>query len=150
MHLNIYNIILKTFYNFLGQNEIAESIRSVSKGVKDGVLQENDITGDLINRSLYTEDSVAPDLVIRTSGEIRISDFMLWQSSFSCLYFTPVLWPEFTLWELLKAIFHYQRSYNTLNELRKTECEVIRNERTEKYLSDLYFQRFNQMKKIVS
>ncbi|KAK6631696.1 hypothetical protein RUM43_013760 [Polyplax serrata] len=135
---------------YTGQNEIAESIRCVSNGVKEGTLEQSDISVDLLGRSLYTEDSEAPELVIRTSGEVRISDFMLWQSSCSYIYFTPVLWPEFTFWELLKAVFYYQRSYETLNKVKIRECEVVRNERTEKYVTDLYTHRFDQIKEVIS
>ena len=103
-----------------------------------------------MGKSLYSENSDVPDLVIRTSGEVRISDFMLWQSSYSCYYFTSILWPEFTFWELLKAIFFYQRSYKILNKLKIKDCDTINNERTIKFLSDLYSERLDKMKKVIS
>lgn len=69
----------------------------------------SDISESLINRCLYTRSSHVPDLLIRTSGEVRLSDFLLWQSSFTVLLFADVLWPEFTIWNLFKAVFFYQR-----------------------------------------
>ncbi|EEB13701.1 Dehydrodolichyl diphosphate synthase, putative [Pediculus humanus corporis] len=141
---------LTVAFSYTGQNEICESIRCISKGVKEERLKLSDISMDLLGKSLYSENSDVPDLVIRTSGEVRISDFMLWQSSYSCYYFTSILWPEFTFWELLKAIFFYQRSYKILNKLKIKDCDTINNERTIKFLSDLYSERLDKMKKVIS
>ena len=58
-----------------------------------------------------------PDLLVRTSGEVRLSDFLLWQSSYSVTHFTQVLWPEFSLWHLLAAVFHYQSKQLYIQEL---------------------------------
>lgn len=116
----------------------------------EGTLQSSDVTVGLLEKSLYTEDSFAPDMVVRTSGEVRLSDFMLWQSSCSFLYFTPQLWPEFSLFEFLRGIFHYQRSYDTLSQIKSKEYHMTRNDRTNKFLFDLYKQRFDQMKEVVS
>ena len=74
----------------------------------------SDVSEELLERCLYTGDSPQPDLVIRTSGEIRLSDFLLWQSSYSCLCFQSVLWPEFSVWNLLSAILHYQSNFPPL------------------------------------
>ena len=74
----------------------------------------SDISEELLERCLYTEDSPMPDLVIRTSGETRLSDFLLWQSSYSCLCFQEVLWPEYSFWNLFSAILTYQRNYEAI------------------------------------
>lgn len=63
---------------------------------------------------LYSDHFSEPDLLVRTSGEVRLSDFLLWQSSFSLFAFANVLWPEFTIWDLYSAIFYYQRHYSKL------------------------------------
>ena len=73
-------------------------------------------------RCLYTCDSSSsfsspPDLLVRTSGEVRLSDFLLWQSSYSVTHFTQVLWPEFSLHHLLAAVFHYQSKQLYIQEL---------------------------------
>lgn len=98
---------------------------------------------------MYTENGIIPDLLIRTSGEIRFSDFMLWQSSCSCIYFTPVLWPEFTIWELLKAVFHYQRSLDTLEKVKEKEMnDLVKSDRINRFLNDLYEDRVNKLKAV--
>lgn len=87
---------------------MTHAVSEVAWGVQKDLLKIDDIDDDLIQRCLYTRHSPKPDLLIRTSGEVRLSDFLLWQTSYSTLYFTPVLWPEFALWDLCKAILHYQ------------------------------------------
>ncbi len=83
-------------------------MRVTAEGVELGLLEPDDITEELLERCLYT-DSSSVDLLIRTSGEVRFSDFLLWQSCHSVVYFTPVLWPDFSVRDLLAAVFHYQR-----------------------------------------
>lgn len=134
---------------FVARNEMASALINVVKGVEAKNLDLDDVTSDLVERAMYTEDGIVPDLLIRTSGEIRLSDFMLWQSSWSCIYFTPVLWPEFTIWELLKAVFEYQRSLGTLKKTKpKEEIVSSQSEKAQKFLDNLYSERFNQLKAI--
>ena len=85
--------------------------------MNDGLLKPKDINHDLIEKCLYTGNSPMPDLLVRTSGEVRLSDFLLWQSSYSVTYFSEVLWPEFSLNNLLMAIFYYQRHQRYVNDL---------------------------------
>ncbi|XP_046404463.1 dehydrodolichyl diphosphate synthase complex subunit DHDDS isoform X2 [Ischnura elegans] len=118
----------KTFLNvafaYTAREEMVNAVRSISAGVRDGRLASSDVSEGLINSSLYTSESPDPDLVIRTSGETRFSDFLLWQLSYSCVYFTDVLWPEFSIWHLLAAIFHYQRSYTGIQDIKNLHtCE---------------------------
>ena len=68
----------------------------------------SDVNESLINRALYSAKSTEPDVVIRTSGEIRLSDFLLWQSCYSILAFFETLWPDFKIWHLFFAILYYQ------------------------------------------
>ena len=86
-------------------------MKKVSKAVEDGILKPNDINESGLEKCLYTGFSPRPDLLVRTSGEVRLSDFLLWQSSYSVTYFSEVLWPSFGLISLLLAIFYYQRHH---------------------------------------
>jgi undecaprenyl diphosphate synthase len=85
------------------------------KKVRRSSLDPEDITEELIDGYLYTSVSglgLRPDLLIRTSGENRLSDFLLWQTSYSVTYFADVLWPEFSLWNFIYALFYYQRRFH--------------------------------------
>jgi undecaprenyl diphosphate synthase len=77
--------------------------------IKNGVMDPEDISEDLFSESLYTAGIPDPDLVIRTSGEYRISNFLLWQISYSEIYITPTLWPDFGETAFLKALSEYQK-----------------------------------------
>lgn len=140
---------LTVAFAYTARNEIAAAVQTVLKAVENKKLTSEDISSELLLKSMFTENGIVPDLLIRTSGEIRFSDFMLWQSSCSCVYFTPVLWPEFTIWELLKAVFHYQRSLDTLEKVREKEMnDLVKNDRVNKFLNDLYEERFNKLKAV--
>lgn len=91
------------------RTEMADAARSMAQDVKAGTLQPEDIDEDLLSRHLYTEGIPDPDLMIRTSGEQRISNFLLWQLSYAELYFTPVLWPDFREPHLMEAVEEYGR-----------------------------------------
>ena len=99
-----YNVAL----GYGGRDEIVEAIRALAREVKEGRLRPEEIDSDAVSRHLYTKDLPDPDLVFRTSGEERISNFLLWQSAYSELYFTDVLWPGLTRLEFLRAIRAYQ------------------------------------------
>ena len=88
--------------------EITEMVRALSREVKRGLLKAEDITEEVISKSLDTYMMPDPDLLIRTSGELRISNFLLWQLAYTELYFTDCLWPDFGKEELYKAIIDYQ------------------------------------------
>lgn len=89
---------------------MTHAVDEVAWGLQQNLITTEDIDEQLIEKCLYTRHSPIPDLLIRTSGEVRLSDFLLWQTAYSTLYFTSVLWPEFTLWDLCKAILHYQKN----------------------------------------
>lgn len=89
--------------NYGGRQEITDAVQKI---VESG---EKDITEEIIRNNLYTADIPFPDLIIRTSGEQRISNFLLWQGAYAEFYFTQVLWPAFTEDDFLKAIVVYQR-----------------------------------------
>lgn len=88
--------------------EIAEATRKITSDVTKGVLQESNIDEDTISRYLTTRDLPDPDLLIRTGGEQRISNFLLWQCAYAELYFTDIFWPDFGEEELYEAILNYQ------------------------------------------
>lgn len=88
--------------------EMTQAVRNIAQQVKDGVLQVQDINEQLIGEYLATKGIPDPELLIRTSGETRISNFLLWQIAYSELYFTPVLWPDFRREHLYQAIYDFQ------------------------------------------
>ena len=90
--------------NYGGRDEIKNAVRSLAEDVKAGKLDPADITEDSISARLYTAHMPDPDLIIRPSGEIRTSNFLLWQSAYSEYYFTDVLWPDFSTADMDKAI----------------------------------------------
>ena len=99
--------------------EITTAVKKVAMSVKNNDLNIDDITPKLIENNLFTKDYPKLDLLIRTSGEIRISNFLLWQLGYAELYFTDVFWPDFNEKELEKAIFNYQsrnRRFGGLND----------------------------------
>lgn len=103
-----FNIAL----NYGGRDEIRRAVCAIGQQVKEGDLQPEDITEELISSHLFTgtlhADVPDPELVIRTSGELRLSNYLLWQSAYSELVFTDVLWPDFSKEEYEKAIMEYQ------------------------------------------
>jgi tritrans,polycis-undecaprenyl-diphosphate synthase [geranylgeranyl-diphosphate specific] len=91
-----------------GRDEIVEAIRALAREVREGRLAPEEIDSEAVSRHLYTADLPDPDLIFRTSGEERISNFLLWQAAYSELYFSDVLWPGLTRLEFLRAIRSYQ------------------------------------------
>ena len=95
--------------SYSSKMELVDAFRKIAADVKDGKISADQIDDTVISRSLYTGDMPDPDLLIRTSGELRISNFMLWQLAYSELYFTSTFWPDFDKEELYKAIVDYQQ-----------------------------------------
>lgn len=95
--------------NYGGRDEITRAVRSIAQQVKEGTLKVEDIDQDKISSFLDTADIPDPDLMIRTSGEQRISNYLLWQLAYSEFYFTDVLWPDFTKEDLEKAVAFYNK-----------------------------------------
>ena len=89
--------------------EITEAARAIAREAKSGQLEADKITEETISQHLYTRDLPDPDLLIRTSGEMRISNFMLWQISYAEIHVTPVLWPDFGKEEFAAALADYAR-----------------------------------------
>ena len=95
-------------FNYGGRQEITDAARLIAEKVKSGVISPEDITEETVAAHLYHPEIPDPDLLVRTSGEQRISNFLLWQLSYAEFYFTDVLWPDFGLDELEKAISTYE------------------------------------------
>lgn len=100
-------MVLNIALAYGARNEITTAVRSIAAKISSGELNIDDINDDLISNHLYTSGQPDPDIIIRTSGEMRLSNFMLYQAAYSELYFTSVMWPDFTPQELDKAIIEY-------------------------------------------
>ncbi|VDK43957.1 unnamed protein product [Anisakis simplex] len=101
--------IINVCVAYTAQDEMRRAFTSISRGVQKGLLDEDDINEYVISKCLDSRKSAHdPDLLIRTSGEKRLSDFLLWQCSSCYIHFEDVLWPDFDFWHLCKAIFGYQ------------------------------------------
>lgn len=102
---NNKRLILNVAFNYGGRDEIVNAVREI---VRAGIPADQ-VTEDLLNSYMYTGGLPDPDMVIRTSGELRISNFLIWQAAYAEYYFTPVYWPDFDKEELRKAIIEYGR-----------------------------------------
>ncbi len=102
-------MVLTLALSYGGRQEILDAVRALARKIKSGIIDPDDISEDFFSNSLYTSGMPDPDLVIRTSGEYRISNFLLWQISYSEIYVTPTLWPEFGEAEFLNALAEYQK-----------------------------------------
>ncbi len=102
-------LILNLALSYGGRSEIVAGIRKIIEEVEQGKISRDDITPETFSRYLFTRDLPDPDLLIRTSGELRISNFLLWQIAYTELYFTKTLWPDFGKEELIQALLEYQR-----------------------------------------
>lgn len=139
--------VLNVAFSYTSRDEIANSMKEIVQGVDNNEIKVDDINEDLISQCLYTNQSPNPDVLIRTSGEVRLSDFLLWQTSSSQIYFTNVLWPEFCVWHLLACVFKYQRCYSDLKQYasKKEVCDES-NSRVASFLKNLEQRRWEQLK----
>ena len=106
---NYDNYTLNICMAYGGRAEIVDAIKNIIKRIIKGELKPEEINEEVINEHLYTKGLPDPDLIIRTSGEERLSGFLLWQSAYSELYFADVYWPLFRKIDLWRAIRTYQR-----------------------------------------
>lgn len=107
--------------NYSSRDEISRMVRTVAQEVKDGKADVSDIDEKFISNHLDTRDFPDPDLIIRTGGEFRLSNFMMWQASYSELYFTDILWPDFTPAELNAAIDEYMNRDRRFGKVSNNE-----------------------------
>jgi len=125
--------LLNIALSYTAREEITHAVREVADRLSTGHIDAADVDEETLQRFLYTGQSETPELLIRTSGETRLSDFMLWQASRSITYFSPVLWPDFSLWQLLAGVFFFQRQYHQLQSVLETEKEESLQLATEKW-----------------
>ena len=102
-------MILNLALSYGGRDEIVAAARKVAAEVQAGRLQAEEITKEVFSKYLYTEGMPEPDLLIRTSGEMRISNFLLWQIAYTEIYVTDTLWPDFRREELIQILHDYQK-----------------------------------------
>jgi undecaprenyl diphosphate synthase len=102
-------LVVQIALNYSGRQELTDLVRSVAASAASGALDPDSINEQWVQQHLQTRELPDPDLMIRTSGEQRISNFLLWQLAYSEIYFSPVLWPDFDRAELFRALLSYQR-----------------------------------------
>jgi len=110
-------MVLTVAISYSARWELTDAVKRIAGEVRDGTLNPEDITEDVISQHLSTSYMPDPDLLIRTGGEVRISNYLLWQIAYTELYFTPVLWPDFRKEHLIEAIETYktkQRRYGKI------------------------------------
>jgi undecaprenyl diphosphate synthase len=95
-------------FNYGGRDELLDAFRTIAADVQAGVLKPEEISETHVARALYTAEVPDPDLLIRTSGEMRISNFLLWQIAYTELWITPTLWPDFDASDLYRAVAEFQ------------------------------------------
>jgi undecaprenyl diphosphate synthase len=105
---NNTNMTLTLALSYGSREEIVNVIKELSVKVKNNIISSESIDESIINKHLYTQNLPDVDLLIRTSGEQRISNFLLWQIAYAELYFTDVLWPDFSKENLYEALINYQ------------------------------------------
>lgn len=105
---NNSGMILNAALSYSGRNEIIQAVKKIIGDVKQGKLSTHQINEDIFSRYLFTAGVPDPDLLIRTSGELRISNFLLWQMAYTEIYVTNILWPDFSKKDLINAIADYQ------------------------------------------
>ena len=105
---NDTGIILNLAINYGGQAEILHAVRSIAQQVANGTLNVEDIDAPVFENNLYSKGLPSPDLMIRTGGDLRVSNFLLWQIAYSEMWTTPVYWPDFSPDMLIEAIKVYQ------------------------------------------
>jgi undecaprenyl diphosphate synthase len=116
---NNTGMILCLALNYGGRSEIIDATKKIAKDVKLGKISLEGITEETFTKYLYMPNMPEPDLLIRTGGEVRISNFLLWEISYTEIWFTPVCWPDFNQAHLEEAIEHYSRRELRFGGLRE-------------------------------
>jgi len=116
-------LVLNLALNYGGRTEILDAVKAIVTASQAGMIKIDDIDGDLFSSFLYTAAIPDPDLLIRTSGERRISNFLLWQTSYTELYIIDTLWPDFGKKELYEAILDYQQRERRFGKIGREDGE---------------------------
>ena len=103
------HVILNIAINYGGRQEILHSVQEIAKEVEKGTLKSSEITEEMISEHLYTGGLPDPDLIIRPSGEYRLSNFLLWQSAYSEFWYSDILWPDFTEEDFTAALREFEK-----------------------------------------
>lgn len=106
---NNSRLVLNIAFNYGSRQEIITAVKRIYKDLQENRLKLEELEENVFSRFLYTRDCPDPDLLIRTSGEYRLSNFLMWQIAYTELYFIKTLWPDFNKRHFLKAIYNYQR-----------------------------------------
>lgn len=102
-------LLLNLMISYSGRKEILHAVRTLAQEVAQGFRTPEEIDDETFQEALFTQGLPDPDLLVRTSGEFRISNFMLWQLAYTEIHITPVLWPDFTRQDLFAAVLDYQK-----------------------------------------
>ena len=105
---NNKGIVLNVAFNYGGRDEIVRAVKSISEDVKNGLIDPDDVSEEMVEKYLYTYGIPDPDIIIRPSGEQRLSNFLLWQCAYSEFWYSNINWPDFTEKDLQRAIFDFQ------------------------------------------
>ncbi|MBN3905214.1 MAG: isoprenyl transferase [Nostoc sp. NMS1] len=116
--LNNQAIHFTVAVNYGSRNEITRVCRQVAQLVEQGELSVEQVNESLVEQHLYTADTPEPDLLIRTSGEMRLSNFLLWQMAYTEMYFTDILWPDFNREAFYQALLSYQRRDRRFGQIK--------------------------------
>eukprot|EP01027_Heterolobosea_sp_BB2_P017527 GEZU01024813.1.p1 GENE.GEZU01024813.1~~GEZU01024813.1.p1 ORF type:complete len:439 (-),score=50.08 GEZU01024813.1:96-1412(-) len=151
IHRSRFNnkVVLNLCMPYTSTEEIANALNTLSEAVNDGKIELGDITTDLVDACLYSHPAGDPELLIRTSGETRFSDFLLWQSV-SNTYFAIVkeLWPDFSEWSFFSVIWKYQSYYPYLQRFHKVVNHRHRQQQQRAHVSEFLSQKSDAQRKI--
>lgn len=109
------NLVLALSYG--SQREILGAVKQIGKKLQEGTIEENDVTEELFEQHLYTKNLPPVDLLIRTSGEVRLSNFLLWQIAYAELQFLDILWPDFTEEDFYRCIYDFQHKERRFGQI---------------------------------
>ncbi|KAI4456745.1 dehydrodolichyl diphosphate synthase family member [Holotrichia oblita] len=127
---------------YTSKDELTTAAKDIIVGVKNNLIQPDDVNEGLVSACLYTNYIANPDIVIRTSGEVRFSNFLLWQSGTSITWFIEPLWPNFSLWNLMALVFFYQRCFKDV-----LNCPTMNTgNRVKRFVNGLNEKRMKQLR----
>ena len=114
-------LLLNLALNYGGRDEMVHALKKIAESVKEGELLPENIDESLVSANTYTAGIPDPDLIIRTSGELRLSNFLIWQAAYAEFYFTNVLWPDFNKEDLHKALVDFQQRKRRMGGTKETD-----------------------------
>jgi len=117
-------MILNLAISYGSRQEIIHAVKLLIEDVKQGNIEPEDINEGLFSQYLWTKELPDPDFIIRTSGEFRLSNFLLWQSAYAEFYITPILWPDFSRFHFIKALKEYQKRERRFGKISEQFREI--------------------------